>query len=136
MARVNFHCQLHFSEIHIGGLWNWEKVNNGHGTNQTLFMCQLEIILPSLCKFLINSHPHITRFWNGPKAMNSTTTPIRNLGHMVEVSVVCGSLTSLWPASFGLFACLDFGPCHFFFSLLLGCFLFIKFGRVSSVLVH
>jgi hypothetical protein len=33
---------------------------NGHRTNQTLFMCQLEIILPSLCKFLINSHPDIT----------------------------------------------------------------------------
>jgi hypothetical protein len=32
----------------------------------------------------------------------------------------------LWPASFGLFACLDFGPHPLFL------FLFIKFGRVSS----
>jgi hypothetical protein len=82
---------------------------------------------------------------------------------LVEDSVVLsGSLSSLWPASFGLFACLDFGlkksevvravnsitfymlhfrfydvrpftlvPC-FFFSPFLWCFLFIKFGRVSS----
>jgi len=26
-------------------------------------------------------------------------------------SVLSGSLSSVWPASFGLFACLDFGPC-------------------------
>jgi hypothetical protein len=49
--------------------------------------------------------------------MNSTTTPIRNLGHMVEVLVVRGSLTSLWPASFGLFAPLNFGACHLFLFL-------------------
>jgi hypothetical protein len=31
----------------------------------------------------------------------------------VEVLVLSGSITSFWPASFGLFACLDFGPCPF-----------------------
>jgi hypothetical protein len=38
---------------------------------------------------------------------------------LVKVSVLNGSLTSLWPASFGLFAWLDFGPCplFLFFSL-------------------
>jgi hypothetical protein len=35
----------------------------------------------------------------------------------VEVLVLSGSLTSLWPDSFGLFACLDFGPCPLFFFL-------------------
>jgi hypothetical protein len=122
MAHVNFHCQLHFSEIHIGGLWNLEKVNNGHRTNQTLFMCQLEIILQSLCKFLINSHPHITHHmileWTKTNELHNHT-PIRSLGHTVEVSVVVrDSLTSLlWAASFGMFACLDFGPCHLFLFL-------------------
>ncbi len=47
-------------------------------------------------------------------------------------SVLSGSLSSLSAASFGLFACLDFGPWPFF-SPFLGCFLFIKFGRVSSL---
>jgi hypothetical protein len=64
---------------------------------------------------------------------------------LVKVSVLSGSLTSLWPASFGLHACLDFGPCpkflflslawvlsFYFFSPFFGCFLFIKFDRVSS----
>jgi hypothetical protein len=64
---------------------------------------------------------------------------------LVKVSVLSGSLTSLWPASFGLYACLDFGPCAKFlflslawvlsldfFSPFLGCFLFIMFDRVSS----
>jgi hypothetical protein len=32
---------------------------------------------------------------------------------LVEGSVLSGSLSSLWPASFGLFACLDFGACPF-----------------------
>ncbi len=36
----------------------------------------------------------------------------------------------MWPASLRLFACLDFDPCTFF--PFLGCFLFMKFGRVSS----
>ncbi len=42
---------------------------------------------------------------------------------LVKVSVLSGSLTSACPTSFGLFACLDFGPCPFdFFSPCLGCF--------------
>ncbi len=41
---------------------------------------------------------------------------------LVEGSILSGALYS-WPASFGLFACLDFGPCLFvFLSLLLGAF--------------
>jgi hypothetical protein len=64
---------------------------------------------------------------------------------LVKFSVLSGSLTSLWLASFGLYACMDLGPCPFFiflslawmlslyfFSPCLGCFLFIKFDRVSS----
>jgi hypothetical protein len=41
-----------------------------------------------------------------------------------EVLVLSGSLASLWPASFGLFVCLDFGPCplFLFLSLSLGAF--------------
>jgi hypothetical protein len=31
--------------------------------------------------------------------------------------VLSGSLSSLWPASFGLLACLDFGPCPLFLFL-------------------
>jgi hypothetical protein len=67
------------------------------------------------------------------------------LKQLLKVSVLSGSLTSLWPASFGLYACLDFGPCpkflflslawvlsFYFFSPFLGCFLFIKVDRVSS----
>jgi hypothetical protein len=48
--------------------------------------------------------------------------------------VLSGSLSSMWPVSFGLPACLDFGPCplFLFLSLASGCFLFIKFGKVSS----
>ncbi len=58
---------------------------------------------------------------------------------LLKVSVLSGSLTSLWPASFGLYACLDFGPCakflflflawvlsFYFVSPFFGCFLFIK----------
>jgi hypothetical protein len=42
---------------------------------------------------------------------------------LVEGSILSGALYS-WPASFGLFACLDFGPCplFLFLSLLLGAF--------------
>ncbi len=43
--------------------------------------------------------------------------------------VLSDSLSSLRPASFGLLACLNFGPCPLFLFLSL---LFIKFGRVSS----
>jgi hypothetical protein len=32
---------------------------------------------------------------------------------LVEVSVLSGSITFLWPTSFGLFACLEFGPGPF-----------------------
>jgi hypothetical protein len=44
------------------------------------------------------------------------------------------TIISIWHASFGLFACLDFVLCPFvsFFSPFLGCFHFMKFGRVSS----
>jgi hypothetical protein len=51
-------------------------------------------------------------------------------------SVLSDSFTSLWPASFELFACLDWtlvlAPWSFF-SPFLGWFLFIKFGRTSSL---
>ncbi len=56
---------------------------------------------------------------------------------LVKVSVFSGSLTSLWPTSFVLYACLDFGPCakflflslawvlsFYFFSPFFGCFLY------------
>ncbi len=36
---------------------------------------------------------------------------------LVKVSVLSGSLTSLWPASFGLYACPDFGACPKFLFL-------------------
>jgi hypothetical protein len=36
---------------------------------------------------------------------------------LVEGSVLSGSLSSLWPASFAPFACLDFGPCPLFLFL-------------------
>jgi hypothetical protein len=53
---------------------------------------------------------------------------------LVEGSVLSSSLSSLWPTFAGLFACLDFGPCPLFpFLSLQGCFLSIKFGRVSSI---
>ncbi len=53
---------------------------------------------------------------------------------LVEVSVLSDPITSVWPTSFRLFACMDFDPCPFFpfLSLFLGCFLFMKFGRGSS----
>jgi hypothetical protein len=65
---------------------------------------------------------------------------------LVKVSVLTGSLTSLWPASFGLYASPDFGPCPKFLSFSLPCLgaffllflalfwvlFFIKFDRVSS----
>jgi len=64
---------------------------------------------------------------------------------LLMVSVLSCSLTSLWPASFGLDACLDFEPSpkflflslawvlsFYFFLPFFGCFLFIKFDRVSS----
>jgi hypothetical protein len=43
----------------------------------------------------------------------------------VKGSALSGSLSSLWLACFGLFACLDFGPCLFvsFLSLSWVCFL-------------
>jgi hypothetical protein len=36
---------------------------------------------------------------------------------LVEVLVLSGSFTTLWATSFGLFACLDFGPGPLFFLL-------------------
>jgi hypothetical protein len=47
--------------------------------------------------------------------------------------VLSDSLSSLWLASFGLLACLDFGlgPLFLFSLSFFGCFLFIKFVRVS-----
>jgi len=53
---------------------------------------------------------------------------------LVEVSVLSDPITSVWPTSFRLFACMDFDPCPFFpfLSLFLGCSLFMKFGRGSS----
>jgi hypothetical protein len=46
---------------------------------------------------------------------------------LLKVSVLSGSLTSLWPASFGLYACLDFGPCANFLFLSLAWVLFFYF---------
>jgi cellulose synthase/poly-beta-1,6-N-acetylglucosamine synthase-like glycosyltransferase len=53
----------------------------------------------------------------------------------LEGLVLSDSVSSLWLVSFGLFACLDFVLCllFLFLSPFLGCFLFIKFGRVSSI---
>jgi hypothetical protein len=52
---------------------------------------------------------------------------------LLEVSILNGFLTSLWFTFFGLFACLDFGPCPLFIFLSLSWVLFfIKFGKVSS----
>ncbi len=50
----------------------------------------------------------------------------------MEVWVLSGSITSVWHTSFGLFACLDFGPLRFvcfFFSPFLGCSLFYEVWR-------
>jgi len=53
--------------------------------------------------------------------------------HVTSGSIFSGSLSSLWPAFVGLFACLIFGPCPlFFFFPFFRCVLFIKFGKVSS----
>lgn len=53
----------------------------------------------------------------------------------MEVSVLSRSLTSLWPASFGPFACLDFGPCSLFTFLSLSWVRsFYKFDRVFQLL--
>jgi hypothetical protein len=53
---------------------------------------------------------------------------------LVKGLALSGSLSSLWLTCFGLFACLDFGPCLFcFFSLsCLGALKKKKFGKVSS----
>jgi len=52
----------------------------------------------------------------------------------VEVSVLSGSLTYLWLPLLGCLLAwtLVLAPC-FYFSPFLGCFLFIKFGRASSI---
>ncbi len=56
--------------------------------------------------------------------------PIPNIFHNTlmasswRVWVLSSSLSSLWPASFGLFAYLDFGPC-LLFSPFLGCSLIL-----------
>jgi len=55
------------------------------------------------------------------------------------VHVTNGSFSTYWfhflcvACLFGLFACLDFDPSPLFL-FLLGCFIFIKFGKVSSLL--
>jgi hypothetical protein len=43
-----------------------------------------------------------------------------HIKQMVKVSILSGTLSFLWPASFGLFPCLDFGPCPLFLFLSLG----------------
>jgi hypothetical protein len=43
---------------------------------------------------------------------------------LMESSVLSGSLSSLWPTSFALFPCPDFGPCLLFF--------FLSLSRVHS----
>jgi hypothetical protein len=42
---------------------------------------------------------------------------------LVEVSVLSGSLTFVWHASFEMFACLDFGPGPLFLFVSLACVL-------------
>jgi len=49
---------------------------------------------------------------------------------LVEVLVLSGSLFSVWHASFGLFAGLDFGPSALFLFLTISWVLFfLRFGR-------
>jgi len=48
---------------------------------------------------------------------------------LVKVSVLSGSLTSLWPTTFGLYDCLDFGPCPKFLFLSLAWVLSFTFSR-------
>jgi len=52
----------------------------------------------------------------------------------VKGTALSGSLSSLWLTCFGLFACLEFGPCLFVSFVSLAWVLFIrkKFGKVSS----
>jgi hypothetical protein len=38
---------------------------------------------------------------------------------LMEVLIFSGALSSMWPASFGRFACINFGPCPLFLFLLL-----------------
>jgi hypothetical protein len=43
--------------------------------------------------------------------------PLICFKQLVKVSIFNGSFTSLWPASFGLYGCLDFGACPKFLFL-------------------
>jgi hypothetical protein len=54
-------------------------------------------------------HPYMVHYTNQNNKPNT----------MVEVSVLSGFLTSVWSASFGLLARLDFGPCPLILSLFL-----------------
>jgi hypothetical protein len=53
-----------------------------------------------------------------------------------EGSILSGSLSSLWPTLFGLFACLDFGPCplFLFLSLSLGAFFLLSLARFHQLI--
>jgi hypothetical protein len=54
---------------------------------------------------------------------------------LVEGLVLSGSLSSLWPAAFGLFSCLDFVPCPLFLFLSLSWVLsFLKVWQGSYYL--
>jgi hypothetical protein len=50
------------------------------------------------------------------------------LMEVLKVLVLSDSITSLWLASFGLLACLDFGPCPLF--LFLSLSLVLSFDKV------
>jgi len=54
---------------------------------------------------------------------------------LLEGLVLNGSLSSLWPALFGLLAFLDFGP-YFFFSGLLWALSFYKVWQGFIILVY
>jgi len=97
---------------------------------------------------MVNSNDKKEWAWERSSTLSQVYLPFFQLicfKQPLKVSVLSGSLTSLWPASFGLYACLDFGPCStflflslawmlsfYFVSPFFGCFLFIKFDRVSS----
>jgi hypothetical protein len=99
-------------------LYTWCKYFSGH--NRRVFLNYFLTYLVS--KILLNLHVNHQHFGFNTKHWWS------------NVWVLNGSLSSLWPASFGLFAYLDFGPCPLppFLSLSWVLSHFIYFGRVFS----
>jgi hypothetical protein len=59
------------------------------------------------------------------------------LMEVLKVLVLSDSITSLWLASFGLLACLDFGPCPLFLFLSLSWVLsFDKVWQRFIIMLH